>query len=243
MKENGLEATVSGAVQTASVNDFDIITEDGNGLINVQYNYQVISPEGAARYYWDYDENIHAIDNIIETALLAEVRDVKARDIPSGYTERNVNGRKTRVNFLEEAEKRANDSLKYQKTGIEITKFAITEPRFNPKLQESWAAPEIEKNNIEAEKHKATQKIIQANAEALVTERQAEATLNVAQKYNDAADRYAESGSDRKKGDIAFFLADLDNNQEVAEKKGRIIKVGPGVPVPSLNLVQYRQGS
>ena len=239
--ENKRPVTVSGAVQTASVKDFDIVTRDGKGLINLQYNYQIISPEGAGRFYWDYDESIQSIDNIIETALLAELRNVGAREVPTGFTTIEKEGSVQTKNFLEHAEVRANNSLKEQKTGIEITKFAITEPRFDKALEKAWAAPETERQNVIAEGYRAEQTLIQADAEAKVTQRQAQATLDATLKYLEAGRIYANEGSDRKPGDIALFLADLDNNQEVAARKGRIIKVCPGVPMPSFNFVQYKQ--
>lgn len=225
VKENGLKATVSGAVQTASVKGFDIITQDGHGLINLQYNYQIVSPEGAARFYWDYDKDIRSIDNIIETAILDEVRDVKARDIPSGYTEREIYGKKTKVNFLEEAEKKANSTLKYQKTGIEITKFAITEARFDPVLEKAWVVPETAKQQKDAEKINQEREIIRQQGIAQQEAIMAQSTANTLGTYLIRAMQSLEvlKLPVERALDYAMQMLTLDTQQKMVQQNRRAI--------------------
>lgn len=175
VEENGLPVKIPGIVQSAETPDFMYRSAEGLQVkLKTQYNYQVNSPEGAAKVHWDYGGIKSAketLDTIVENALMNELSKVKAKDIASeeriAQTGEKISFGKRykiakggeKINFLIGAENKANEILDSERIGIVVTNFAISNPKYTAAVEAAWEAPTI----------------ASGKAEALITESQAEA--------------------------------------------------------------------
>lgn len=246
----GLEVKITGKIQSQDTPRFAFISRDGAvGKISTQYNYQVSSPEGAAKVHWDYGglANAHeSLDNIIERELTEELAKVDARGV-TGKTRIATEGERIysdkgykiakggeEIDYLVQAEHKANESLRKERSGIVVTNFAISEPEYDQDLKDAWKRPQIERSNLEAEQFKAQQKVIRANAEAREAEIQAGATAKaITEKYFPIGQAIAQAaGQPELAGQYTMQLVMADNNQQMvntASSNGGRIIFAPGL--------------
>ena len=177
------------------------------------------------------------LDTLVENALLNELSKVRAKDIASEVRiaeagERIVHeGRYVttqggeKVNYLIEAENRANEILRKERIGIVVTNFAISNPKYTSTIETAWEAPARAQAFIEEERGKAEATIIKANAEAQeavirqgATARTLDGYLTIGKSYfPDDLIRAAQTGLSLWRG---------DNAQQMASSgKGRVINV------------------
>lgn len=189
--------------------DFPFRTKDGlEGRFQMQYLYKVPNKKNAKKYFWEYGAQPSKIDEIVKGELSARIGSIEGRFVAQGkYIDANNN----LINYLEEAEINANKKLLSEKeldVGVEVKNFAILHIDFDP---DSERILQQEVKSIEAGK---------------ATIQKAIATAGSIDFYRGAARRIAgPKATEEEITRIALFFIDRDNNQEVGETGGTIVKV------------------
>jgi regulator of protease activity HflC (stomatin/prohibitin superfamily) len=264
-KENGEPEKIDGTIQSAETPEFEYRSAEGYKVkLRTQYNYQVTTGQGANKVFWDYGglERAHeSLDTIIENVLMNELSKVPAKDVAAeeriakegerissgGRYVTAIGGEK--VNYLIEAENRANEILAKERTGVAVTNFAISNPKFTGTIESAWEAPARAEATVIEEQGKAQARIVKARSEAEEANILSEATLRNTERYIDAGRRIAEqTGQSQKAGDYAMALQERDNTQQIANSGGRIFYAPNGIggaqtPVVIQNIGQAQSSS
>ena len=247
IEENGDPVKISGEIQSAETPEFMYRSKEGAQVkLNTQYNYQVTTQEGAAKVFWDYGGLTRAhesLDTIIENALMNELSKVPAKDVASEHRT-GKNGKK--INYLIEAENKANEILRKERTGIVVTNFAISNPKFTSSVEAAWEAPFRAEAVVIDERGKANARIVKANSEAQEAEILSGATLANTGRYVEAGKIIAEqTGQPQRAGDYAMALQERDNTQQIANSGGRIIYApnGLGIGIPPIQIQNVGQAN
>ena len=244
VKQDGRPQTVTGIIQSAETPDFVYRSLERLKVnLKTQYNFQVNSPEGAAKVYWDYggiEKAKETLDTIVENALMNELSKVRGEDIASKYL-KNIKGEYVtgedgeKINFLLEAEKKANEILKEERIGIVVTNFSFSNPGYTQTVEAAWEASTRAEAVVIDEQVNAAARIVRANSEAQEAEILAGATANtMLSKYlpigYQAVDKLniPQDEKERMALEIALTLHDRDNKQQISSSGGRTINVISG---------------
>ncbi len=240
VEEDGRPVKISGLIQSVETPEFMYRSRDNLQVkLKTQYNFQVNSPEGAAQVYWDYgglDKAKETLDTIVENALMYELSKVPARDIASEerIAEKDeqifVDGKYIsaqggeKINYLIDAENRANEILRKERIGVVVTNFSISNPKYTPTVELAWEAPARAEALVVEERGRAQARIIKAESEAREAAILRDATLDTIGGYFDKMLELAnKTGQPQEAGKWAMALHDRDNIQQIANSGARII--------------------
>jgi len=248
---NSEPVKITGKIQSAETQEFMYRSKEGAQVrLKTQYNYQVTTPDGAARVFWDYGGLAKAhetLDTIVENALMNVLAKVDAKDVAKEKRTLQPNERvKTgkdymtarggeEIDYLLEAENEANAILEREKIGIKLTNFAISNPKYTAGVESAWEAPIRAQAIIIDEEGKARARIVRANSEAKEAEILAGATQTTMKKRYLPIAEEAVAGlnlppeeKSRMKLQIALALQGRDNSQQIASSGQRTINVVGG---------------
>jgi len=208
--------------QQRDIKNLEYLAQDGTqGMIDIQYRWLIKNKEDAFKFYWQIEDRANTdnsisgrISQVDETLIGKLVETISGRSgIPEsllGITEQIME-----QNYLKkligEFNKNENGTI-YKTFGVTITDLRVINPRPDQASLEILQAPFRAKQQIEATRFKA------------------QATQISIDTYIQAATRIKGLGSGLDAGDIMMYLMDLDNNQEVGETKGTVIKLSPQIP-------------
>ncbi len=243
VEEGNVPVKIPGTIQSVETPDFEYRSAEAYKVkLKTQYNFQVTSPEGAAQVYWDYggmDRTKQTLDTIVENALLNELSKVPAKDIANeertaqpgeriSYQGRYITAQgEEKINYLIEAENKANEVLRKERIGVVVTNFAISNPKYTQTIETNWEAPARAQAFIEEERGKAEAIIIRADAQAKEAEIIQDATTRTLDGYLETGKKYAqEEGNAARAAYYASMFWRGDNAQQMASTgKGRVINV------------------
>ncbi len=216
---NGKVQSISAERLAHECPDFDFRTIDNiDGTIKVQFLYEPADKNGAKEFFWRYRADPSRLDIVIKRALLEEIGKIKGEDLTK------------KEEYLTKAEERANKILEEELAGVRVTRFSATEPKLSPRSEEILKRKIDAERTAEAEVIRAEgdkkAKIIRAEGEKESTRLKAEATERNTATYLETAKKIAEikDAEGQSITPVLLYLMDLDNNQEVGESGGTVIK-------------------
>ncbi len=213
VKRNGDIVTVTAQHEQIDM-DLKFRSADGlEGMLKIQYLYSIPSKEDAEKYFWDLNNDVERIKEILHGELLEEIGNIPGMAVSKGgipneqgiireyYTDKVIN-KLNKIRYEREDEPREL----YAKYGVQTESIKILNVDFDEQSQ-------------------AVLRIL-TRAREIATAKKVDSlgTLGSIESYTEAARQIQAQGSSLQTGDIMRILMDYDNNIKVAESGGTINK-------------------
>ena len=228
---NGKIATIPADGQERGC-DINFVTKDGlDGTLKVQYLWIVPTKKDAKQYFWQWRAQPTTIDEVVKGELSRQIGRIEGPIQAGEY----IDIANKKIDYIIEAENEANRELKKVNLGVEVKDFSVLDVKYSERAQRILNLITEAKKEKEASIYRAEG---ESRAQAIRAEGEKEATRLKAEATKINIDTYVESAkkvvADENITPVLLYLMDLDNNQEVGESGGTVIKTTGLGQFPSL---------